>query len=282
MVESNSTAIVLYKTSGAAADQSLEERIFQIGTFTLRINQQPKQSKSLRHQACSPSQVPGQVEEECVGSNARLAEAGPAGREAAEEAGKHLDHVGLVVWQSAFVLAELLLQRPPWGTWVGVKCVDLGTGTGVLGIALAMAGADVVLTDMPHILPLTQRNLLHNMAQCVHSTRVVALPWGPDVEEVIQGGEWRPDLITGADVVYQRQHFPALLDCITALSAPHTVTFLSFKVRGRGEAEFQELAASRGFAIETVPSSQLHEEYRDGFYQVLRLALIDAAPMDQG
>lgn len=41
-----------------------------------------------------------------------------------------LGNVGLVVWQSAFVLAELLLSAPPFGQWADVRAVDLGTGTG--------------------------------------------------------------------------------------------------------------------------------------------------------
>ena len=51
-------------------------------------------------------------------------------------AGEDLSHVGLVVWQSAFVLAELLLRQPPFGQWHDVRVVDLGTGTGAaLGLA---------------------------------------------------------------------------------------------------------------------------------------------------
>ena len=41
-----------------------------------------------------------------------------------------LGNVGLVVWQSAFVLADYLVARPPYGTWQGVSVIDLGTGTG--------------------------------------------------------------------------------------------------------------------------------------------------------
>ena len=44
--------------------------------------------------------------------------------------GAPLGNVGLVVWQSAFVLADYLVARPPYGTWQGVSVVDLGTGTG--------------------------------------------------------------------------------------------------------------------------------------------------------
>jgi len=37
----------------------------------------------------------------------------------------------MVVWQSGFVLAELLMRKPPLGPWTGVKVLDLGSGTGI-------------------------------------------------------------------------------------------------------------------------------------------------------
>jgi len=44
--------------------------------------------------------------------------------------------VGLVVWQAGFVLADLLLRRPPFGSWHGATVLDLGCGTGA---SLAMS-----------------------------------------------------------------------------------------------------------------------------------------------
>ena len=41
-----------------------------------------------------------------------------------------LNNVGLVVWQSAFVLADYLVAHPPFGTWRNVSVVELGAGTG--------------------------------------------------------------------------------------------------------------------------------------------------------
>lgn len=46
---------------------------------------------------------------------------------------------------------------------------------GVLGIALAGAGADVVLTDLPHVLPLTQQNVEANL-KAYHRARVSSVP----------------------------------------------------------------------------------------------------------
>lgn len=39
-------------------------------------------------------------------------------------------NVGKVVWQSGFLLADYLIRMPPMREWVGVRVVDLGTGTG--------------------------------------------------------------------------------------------------------------------------------------------------------
>ena len=52
--------------------------------------------------------------------------------------------------------------------------------------------------------------------------------WGSDTAALGR----QPDLLTGADVVYEEHCFPALLASIEALSAAHTVTFLAYRMRG--------------------------------------------------
>lgn len=47
---------------------------------------------------------------------------------------------------------------------------------------------------------------------------------------------------------------------------------------GRREELFEELLAGAGFAVERVPLAQLHEEYRDGEYRVLRATKRDVDP----
>ncbi len=79
-----------------------------------------------------------------------------------------LKDVGLVVWDSAFVLAEWLLRTRPETYWIGKRVVELGCGPGLTGIGLHLAGSDVTLTDLGHILDLTQENVNANCKrECV-------------------------------------------------------------------------------------------------------------------
>lgn len=128
--------------------------------------------------------------------------------------GSAFPNVGLVVWQSGFVLAEYLLRTQPFGSFEGIHILELGCGTGQLGIALAMAGAEVTLTDLAHITPLTEQNVALNAHAMPINARVVDYMWGSAPEERhLQ----QPDVIVAADVLYEPQHYDELLSSLKAL-----------------------------------------------------------------
>lgn len=53
---------------------------------------------------------------------------------------------------------EKQLARPP-SLPAGMRCVELGAGVGLVGLALAAMGAQVAITDVEKVLPLMRENL---------------------------------------------------------------------------------------------------------------------------
>jgi len=60
---------------------------------------------------------------------------------------------GMVVWEGSWVLIEALRDPAHWlgARLRGKRVVELGAGTGLLGLCAAAAGASVLLTDVPAV-----------------------------------------------------------------------------------------------------------------------------------
>jgi predicted nicotinamide N-methyase len=111
------------------------------------------------------------------------------------------------------------------------QILELGSGTGLVGLAMASLGADVVLTDLPSIYPNLARNIRDNcelVQQNSGSVRGGVLDWTkPTVCEVFpnstndldQGGvllNTKFPVILAADSLYSPEHPRWLVDTIGA------------------------------------------------------------------
>ena len=115
-------------------------------------------------------------------------------------------HVGLMVWPSGLVLARHLHSIPV----KGLRVLELGAGTGLVGLSLAAVGAHVDLTDDdPLVLEQIARSVRAN-SHLPGQLRVFryqwgskdATYWGVENRTRIDIRSQRYDMVLGADVVY--------------------------------------------------------------------------------
>ncbi len=120
------------------------------------------------------------------------------------------------VWDSSFILSLFLGKQPvqPWQT-----ILEIGGGTGVVGIYAALCGHKVVVTDVVEdALLFARANALLNDCPGVE---VRKLNWSrPDLTQ-------RYEVIVGAEVIYDRESYPALVEFFHGALAPNGTIFLS-------------------------------------------------------
>ena len=126
------------------------------------------------------------------------------------------------VWRGGERLVELLQARRELVD--GRRIVELGSGTGIAGLACAALGAShVVLTDLPENLPLLRRNATRNgwvQSLCGCEVSVDALDWN-------DGALPACDVLLGADVCYHQDSVKALCALVDAAIAAGSTALLA-------------------------------------------------------
>ena len=126
------------------------------------------------------------------------------------------------VWRGGERLVELLQSRRE--LVAGKRIVELGSGTGIAGLACAALGASaVVLTDLAENLPLLRRNATRNgwvQSLCGCEVSVAALDWHTDALPAC-------DLVLGADVCYHQDSVQALCSLVDAAVAAGAAALLA-------------------------------------------------------
>mmetsp|Transcript_29719 Transcript_29719/g.81381 ORF Transcript_29719/g.81381 Transcript_29719/m.81381 type:complete len:432 (-) Transcript_29719:99-1394(-) len=132
---------------------------------------------------------------------------------------------GGVVWAAGVVLATFIGSNAPPGPllqWRGAKVLELGSGTGIGGLAAASRGSEVMLTDRDQLVPLMQLNIDLNHGETeagAGSARCAAFDWSaPAPAEVSVGPLW--DIVVAADLVYSFASVSPLVDTLAALVRP--------------------------------------------------------------
>ena len=117
-------------------------------------------------------------------------------------------HHGDRIWPAADLLIRAFEEIYRETGMKGMKVLELGSGTGYLGLALAAAGADVTLSDLPGNCPLIVENVRINQAagnfsRCENNPCVHVLHWFK-LESFAAIASTAFDLVLVADCIYDR------------------------------------------------------------------------------
>lgn len=137
------------------------------------------------------------------------------------------------LWPTSFVLAHYLSDHPELVR--GKRVVELGSGSGAVGLVCAALGAaSVTLTDMPEALPLISENAGRNAASCEGAVHVSACAWGEPahLEALLVDGPY--DVVLCCEVVYHQA--PEVLEALVRtqheLASPSGSVLLGYEFRG--------------------------------------------------
>lgn len=195
----------------------------------------------------------------------------------------HRHGTGSSVWDSAVVLMGFFENTEyfPQGFWTGKRVLELGAGTGIVGLLTAKLGAaHVVLTDLGDIVQPLAANIELNRASLAPSTSVAALEhlWGTSTEPL--GPPF--DVVLCADCLlpYAQEAMSALAHTIkelcTAGTGSDTQVLLAFEERFDVTPFFQ-LVQDSGLAADEILLHHLHPLYQSSLIHVYVIRAVPKA-----
>ncbi|XP_043930222.1 protein-lysine methyltransferase METTL21D [Protopterus annectens] len=174
--------------------------------------------------------------------------------------------VGCVVWDAAIVISKYLetdcFYRNGEHIFLNKSVVEIGSGTGIVGIMAATLGANVTVTDLEELQDLLTRNIEENKHLITGSIEAKVLKWG----EKKASGLGCPDYVLMADCIYYEESLEPLIETLKELVGPETCIICCYEERTMGinpqiqEAFFEILKLH--FDVEKIPIEKHDEEYR--------------------
>jgi len=176
--------------------------------------------------------------------------------------------LGGTVWDAALVLAKYFENTTvfPPGYFKGKRILELGSGTGLIGIVLALLGANVIVTDQQPLLKLMNHNILRNEIEKRATAEV--LNWGEEDQHVNSPF----DVIVACDVIANcySETYDKFLKTLASTSNKNTLIIMAYEKRDQRELEFfKKLKVN--FTYKKVPNSELDSHWQSDDIGIFRI-----------
>jgi 2-polyprenyl-3-methyl-5-hydroxy-6-metoxy-1,4-benzoquinol methylase len=150
--------------------------------------------------------------------------------------------------------------------WRGANVLELGSGTGVAGLAAAAEGADVLLTDKELLVPLLSKNIRLNQDQVeIGSVQCEAFDWAAPPPAEVSTTTW--DVVLGADLVSTFADVVLFADALASLIGPRGVAAGATSIYAHSrrsleiDMELQKAFTARGLVWTEMPSPMLSQDH---------------------
>ena len=188
---------------------------------------------------------------------------------------------GATVWDAGIVLASYVRARAggadllPGAERGTLRCLDLGSGTGIVGLAAAASDVfdHIVLTDLPSVVPLLKANAEANADVAEYPIECLPLRWEDESQLAAVAARGPYDLIVAGDVLYRPPVVAPLLNALRRLATPGVTDVLvaaSLAHSPESMAAFREQCAPH-FELHVVPAADQPEARRSPEVHIYRL-----------
>jgi len=124
---------------------------------------------------------------------------------------------GAIVWSAGKMIARAFTR---FVNLSGRHLLELGSGTGVAGLAAALCGANVVLTDLPAAMALLEENVSRNHSSVLQAGGSVSTRSLDYRHDMISPDLKAVDLVFGTDLVWMREQCEPLARWCMRLGRP--------------------------------------------------------------
>uniref|UniRef100_UPI00398EE186 EEF1A lysine methyltransferase 3-like n=1 Tax=Pristiophorus japonicus TaxID=55135 RepID=UPI00398EE186 len=178
--------------------------------------------------------------------------------------------VSAYVWDAGLALCRYFEKENI--NFSGKKVIELGSGTGIVGILVTLLGGAVTMTDQPNILQQIEHNISTNVPSASRQRlKVCSLTWGEDHTNFPADY----DFVLGSDIVYSSVTYSSLIRTLHYLAKQGTTIYLSSAFRkGNGSLSFHEVLLPEYFNCLIV------DRLEDKDITVYKMTRINARPED--